>query len=214
MLLLLCAVLITVVFSGRSLARYISQKDLDSGAGVAALNCAVDYKQTNYAQIAINVNESAIYMVVDEFTLQNTGEVAFDFDLSLVLSRVTGSESYDAPVAISHTSVAAPTMANGALLRQIRMKNASAAEVVDINFSDVCKGQTYTAGKIYYAVSDDGVNYTWHTANDLVLSGELLPKGKVYYKVAYFIDLSVKDDHFNIPQVSLLYRLECEQILK
>lgn len=211
--LLLCTVLLTVVLSGHSFAKYVSKKQLSNEAGVASLKCEARYSEITYKDITINVNDPAVYMVVDEFTMENTGEVAYEFDLSLVLSRVTGSESYDAPVAIDLTAVTAPAKGNGVAFRQIRM-NAGAAEIADVNFGSVCTGQTYTAGKVYYAVSADGANYTWHTADELAMTGEILPQGKIYYKVAYFIDLSTRHDGFVMPQASLLYRVDCEQILK
>ena len=211
---LLCGVLLTAILSGRSLARYISRREQQSAAGVAALNCEITYAKTTYKDISINRNDPSIYMVVDEFVLENTGEVAFEFDLFLVLSKVSGSESFDAPVPINHTTLKAPTRGSGVAFRQIRMKNASSAEVADVNFGSVGTGQSYTAGKVYYAVSTDGTNYTWHTANEPVVSGEALPQGKVYYRIAYFIDFSEKDNDFTIPELTLLYRVECEQVLK
>ena len=212
--LLLCATLLTVLLSSQSLAKYISKKNVENVAGVATLNCGIGYSKTEYQNISINVNVPCVYMVVDEFVFENTGEVAFAYELWLQLSAKTGREEYGSPVAVPHGSLAAPARADGVAFRQIRMKNASTAEIVDVNFSSVCAGQTYVQGKLYYAVSTDNRNFTWHTVDDLAMTGELIPNGKIYYKVAYFIDLSAKDETFAMPETTLLYRAECEQILK
>lgn len=218
----LCLVLITTHMTGGLFARYTASANGSDSARVAKFGCNVYYTPKDYQNLSLNVSKSAIYTFVDEFRVTNGGEVSFSYNLSLRLSAYTASVTYQNPATLSHGSLAAPTKANSTALSIIqRQGNSVNGEIVNLNFASTFGGQTYVAGKIYYGFSDDGINYTWYNnatkaSNNpetaTLPSRDLSVGGTHYYKVLYFIDLSVTDNNFTLPQSALLYSIHCTQI--
>ena len=219
---LLCLVLITSHMTCGLFARYTTTANGSDSARVAKFGCNVYYTQKDYQNISLNVSTSAIYTFVDEFRVTNGGEVSFSYQLNLRLSAYNNSITYQNPVALSHGSLAAPTKANSTKLSLIQREgNTVNGEIVNLNFPSTFGGQTYTAGKIYYGFSTDGVNYTWYNnatksssnpETATLPSKDLAVGGTHYYKVLYFIDLSQIDNNFKLPQSALLYSINCTQI--
>ena len=216
--LLMCAILITSHWMGGLYARYISTTTSSSGATVAKFDVEVPSTSLTYSNLRININSSAVYTLVDTFRVVNTGEVTFAYDMKLRLTNET-SGTYESPVSVPHASLAAPAL-GGASLNLIRnLPSSTQAEIVGLDFSTFTGGRSYTAGKIYYGYSTDGVNFTWYEASvgdgmdTLVLpQKELAPSEAHYYKVLHFVDLSVKDASFSMQPTALVYSVKCTQV--
>lgn len=200
MLLLLIAVLVSSYAVGGLYARYTSTGTGTATAQAAVMDCAVSAVQSTYKDITINVDVPAVYAVVEEVMVENTGDVAFQYDLTL-----TGIEGD------FKGTFAAPAL-NGAALKQIRVKDGTTGEIVNMNFGSVCGGKSYTANKVYYAYSTDGSSYTWHDSDSAVLSGTLGLSGKHYYKIVYFIDLRTATAGFNPTSADITYSIRCTQV--
>ena len=214
--LLLCAILITTHGMSGLYARYISTSSAQSTATVAKFDVEMAGSSHIYSNVKININTSAVYTLVDTFRVVNTGQVTFHYDLNLRLSH-EASGTYDAPTPVSFTSLAAPAL-GGASLHLIRnLPSSTQAEIVGLDFPTFTDGKSYTAGKIYYAVSTDGENFTWYEASSadglgtLNVTGTLAPNAVCYYKVLHFVDLSTEDDGFSMQPTSLLYSIQCTQ---
>lgn len=197
---LLIAALMFSYAVGGLYARYTSTGTGTATAQVATMNCMVSATKSTYNGITINVDVPTVYTVVEEIMVENTGEVAFQYDMTL-----TGIEGNFQGV------FAAPEL-GGAALKQIRVKNGTDGEIVNMDFSSVCGGKSYTTGKIYYGYSENGSDYTWYDSDSAVLSGTLGLSGKHYYKIVYFIDLRTPTAGFNPTTADVTYSIKCTQV--
>lgn len=211
---LLCCLLVSSHLLSGLYARYTSTASATSVVRVAKFDQNIQSGGSEYSKLAVNIKKGTIFAVIDSFVVENTGDVTFEYALKLKLSEKTGSESYDAPSLPSHMSFQAPVRANGVRLSHIRMTSDNTrGEIVTMDFAAVCGGKTYTAGKIYYAYSDNGVDYTWVESNSAEMNGVLKPSAKRYYKIVYFLDWSENIAAFtSFTPASVLYSITCDQV--
>ena len=223
LLVLYCMVVVTFYVQGQFSARFVSTAAGESNTRIAGIGCDVTYTPADYNNLAFNINSSAIYVVVDEFVVTNTGDVTYNYNLNLRLSADSnGTATYASPTAYPNGSIVSPAKSAGAWLYQIK-KNGTDGEISPMDFSAVCGGKTYEQGKIYYGVSTNGVSYTWYNDGKNVTDGagyetislparDLKYAQKHYYKVVYFIDLSTPGTTIPITPASLLYTIKCTQV--
>jgi hypothetical protein len=208
------ALLVTTHLLSGIYARYSSQVSDSDTIQVASFGHDVFAGGREYINLAVNVKQPSIFVVADEFTVENTGEVTFSYALNLKLSARTGGETYENPVALPHGSLMAPVRGNDVDMRYICPKNNSTDWIQRVEFADIC-GKTYTAGRFYYGESADGVNYTWVVADSATIAGQLKWGETRYYKVLYFFDYSNASDlaaFGGFTPTSLLYSITCTQV--
>lgn len=199
--LLLCLAVLSCQGVSGLYARYTATGSGTATVQVASINCVVRSEQTQYSGITINVDVPAVYAVVEKLIVENTGDVAYDYDLTL--QDMEGD---------AHGLLTAPVRGNGAVLKHIYTNGDGVSQISGMDFGSICGGKTYTPGKVYYAYSADDVNYTWYDSDSAVLSGTLGLNGTHYYKIMYFIDLSSPIANFNPTAAGLAYSITCTQV--
>lgn len=233
-LMLLCAMLVTTNMMGGLYARYSTTVIGSATARVAKFDREVNYRTNGYGGDEMNLNQD-IYAVIEEFQVLNSGEVSLKYDMKIKLSLYRADATFmDGKAAPLYCTIAVPAEYDASKLYHIRHKNLETTdgEIAQVSWSDILNSKLHTseetndtgsitgfeANKIYYAVSEDGKNYTWKSIENnsddvLSLNGKLGFSEAHYYKVLYFIDLR-NEDGFEMEDIelSLVYQMDCEQI--
>lgn len=211
-LVLLCAVLMTTCMMSGLYARYSST--ITGSATAQAANIA--FQMSNGGQFdyeiseAFNADLGGVYAVIVTFSVTNTGEVVYDYQLNLKLSGVDGA-SYDTATADAYITLAAPRKLT--YVNLIKGKNT----MVNQSATDITTTiSTFNSGSAYYAVSTDGgTSYTWaaaavQTGGTAILGEQSLAMGQThYYKLIYFIQIKPET---TFKDMQLFYSVTCEQI--
>lgn len=219
---ILCALLFSWRLVGDFYARYSTSVTTNNGARVAKIDCAVNYEFSGYGNLGdISGDNNEVFVIIEEFSVENTGEVAYEYDMKLKLSRDVSSATYDAPVAPpSGFSLYAPrnvgTTTDKVTYVYHPSADSTAGTTATKTASELTGFSQFTQNKVYYAYSSDGTNYSWSETSliDEVLS---LPKQsltigqKYYYKVMYFIHVT-GSTNLKQQQMTLLYNITCAQI--
>lgn len=219
-LMLLCAMLVTTNMMGGLYARYSTTATGSASARVAKIDCAVNYDFSGYGdlgEIDGDVN-GTVLVVMEEFSVENTGEVSYTYSLNLKLSKDIASATYDNPANLP-TGFTLDAPVNATTVSYVyHNSDDSTTGTMTNNYkvSDLCDFSSFEEGKVYYAYSSDGASYTWTTAtlNDGVLTvpEQTLTVGQqYYYKIIYFIEISPATN-ITQQQMTLLYKIMCNQI--
>lgn len=219
---LLCAVFYSVHLMGGLYARYSTTMMGSAAARVAKIDCAVNYKFSGYGELGdISGDNNTVFALIEEFSVENTGEVSYTYDLKLKLSKDVASATYDSPVTPPNGfSLSAPRNVGTTNDKVTYVYHASAnsttGSTAKKTASELIGFERFTQGKVYYAYSSDGKNYTWVEADlagtVLSLQKQTLAFGqKHYYRVMYFINVTGSTD-LTQQQITLLYNITCEQI--
>ena len=199
------------IFTPATLSRYVSGSGGTSSASAARLSCKINSAQSMYNNGSFDIGQYLI--VLFEFSVTNQdSEVSFEYDLGLKLSKNTAGTdspanvSFEAPVAdcqYIYTDISGITkVTNG---------NNGAYTATNGAFD------SFSVGKIYYAVSDDGVSFTWKDTTAGIENGyykiaenssfKLGGESEHYYKIIAFINT-----YGGYDDIFLAYNLECEQV--
>ena len=239
---LLCVMLMTTHFTGNLYARYSTTATGSDSARVAKFDCEVNYRSSGYGgdEMAIDDKESdwkGVYVVIDEFEVLNSGEVALSYTLKLRLANYSQDVNFNSKTGDTNT-IAAPANINSVFhIKHVNLDSTDgqiSQEQVDevlltrhhsddevINTNDI---SSFVAGKAYYGLSDDGLKYTWYddatvenVDNFETVSYGLkeLGVGKAhYYKIVYFIDMTNESSPYIMENLalSLVYSMDCSQI--
>ena len=73
---LLCALMISFHLTSGLYARYTESAIGSSGATIASFDMEIIYNPRTYNNLRINLNSPAVYVIVDEFQLHNSGDVS------------------------------------------------------------------------------------------------------------------------------------------
>lgn len=199
---LLCLALLTCNMMSDIYARYSASATGSASARVASIDCSVNYEFSGYTLEDIDFDAAENYAVIEEFTVTNTGEVAYTYTLDLKLSVDSNDASFSNTTTHGNFSLVAPDKVDKYL-----PDNSTAPNNIQ-------------SGKAYYAFSTDGTSYTW---NETELTGDILSVSQTelsmadvhYYKVIYFVTMSTNlssGESINSPQMALFYNITCEQI--
>lgn len=220
----LCVILMFCHIMGGLYARYTEIATGSVSAKVAKLDCAVNYSFSGYGDLGeIDGDGNLVYAVIEDFSIENTGEVSFTYDLKLKFSKDIASATYDEPV-VPPTGITlyAPrdvgTPSDKVTYVYHSSEDSTTGSIVTKTASELTDGKyTYfEKNKVYYAYSDGGVTYTWSDAVliDGVLSvpqQNLILGQKYYYKILYFI-APAPDVNLTQQQMTLLYKIICTQL--
>lgn len=220
----LCVMLIVCYITGRLYARYTATATGSASAKVAKIDCAVNYAFSGYGDLGeIDGDGNIVYAIIEDFSVENTGEVSYTYDLKLKFSKDIASATYDEPVAPpTGITLYAPrdvgTQSDKVTYVYHSSEDSTTGSTTAKTASDLTGGK-YTGfekNKVYYAYSGDGTTYTWSDAalTDGALSvsqQDLMIGQKYYYKILYFI-APAPDVNLTQQQMTLLYKITCTQI--
>ncbi|MBQ4137508.1 MAG: hypothetical protein IJD67_05295, partial [Clostridia bacterium] len=97
-LVLLCLCMLTSHMTGGLYARYSTTVTGTASAQVANIDVYIDYKFMGHTlDIKMQSVTEEYYAVIEEFTVENNGEVAYDYTLNLKLAKDVNSAEYDNP---------------------------------------------------------------------------------------------------------------------
>lgn len=208
---LMCVMMLTCHMMSGLYARYTSSAQGSATATVAKLDVQMSGANVNYSfdeSDPFDAGLGAVYAVIVNFQVENTGDVAYGYKLNLRLS--TASSYEDATIPDVCIKLAAPR--NMTQVERITGDNTATTTIV----SDLTSGiiSRFEVGKAYYAVSENETNYNWYSAtveNDgtMLCDTQTLEIGKIhYYQVVYFIQINHETSFKNM---NLLYSITCEQ---
>lgn len=217
---ILCALLFSWRLVGDFYARYSTSVTTSNGARVAKIDCAVNYEFSGYGNLGdINGDGGLVYAVIEEFSVENTGEVSYLYDLKLKFSKDVASATYDAPVAPPNgITLYAPKDVSNVTYVYHPSQDSTTGATVSKSASELTGGAftAFIANTVYYAYSSDGTSYSWATATlengALIVPSEPLSIGKkYYYKIMYFI-APIPGLNLAQQQMTLFYNITCSQI--
>jgi hypothetical protein len=200
-------------------ARYSTSAIGTATARAAKIDYAVNYEFSGYGSLGtVSGDNNDVYVVMETFSVENTGEVAYTYNLGLVLSKDIATATYDEPAPQTNFSLAAPLSKN--TVKYVYHPSGNLTEGAVQNNTSVQSligKEVVEARKAYYAYSADGINYTWVEAT---LNGDylmvqapesLIPGQQYHYKIIYFIHITAST---KLPQqqMTLFYSITCEQI--
>lgn len=209
---LMCIIMLTFHMMSGLYARYTSSATGSATASVARIDVQMSGTNVNYTfdeNHAFNADLGAIYAVVVELKVINTGDVAYEYQLNLRLSTASSYEEATTPDAC--IKLAAPR--NMTQVEVIEGNNVATIKTAsDLTNSNISK---FEIGNAYCAVSEDENSYTWFpmTVNNdgtAVCDKQTLAIGEThYYKVIYFIQMN---HEISFKNMNLLYSITCEQV--
>lgn len=217
---LLCAMLFSSYLMGGLYARFSSTIMGSASVQAAKIDCTVNYEFSGYGDLGeINGDAGAVFVVEEEFSVENTGEVSYTYDLSLRFSKDVASATFDTPVAPpTGFTLYAPKNVSDVIYVYHSSENASTGATISKKASELTGGAfaALKANKVYYAYSSNGIDYTWvETAlmsETLSVPSQTLTIGqRYYYKIVYFI-APAPGVNLTQQQMTLLYNITCTQI--
>ena len=217
-LVLLCALVISTYMISGLYARFIITATRLGRVNVAKIDYSVNYEFSGYGSLGdVDGDNNDVYAIMEAFSVENTGDVTYTYDLSLVLSKDIASASYESPAEQANFHLGIPIGKTGVKYVHHPSSDSTQGQVRDATASELTGLGSFEAGKAYYAYSADGINYTWveATLNGKYLSvhspSGLAPGQQYYYKIIYFIHMTAST---TLPQqqMTLFYSITCEQI--
>ena len=216
---LLCAMLITTSMMGGLYARYTTTVTGSATARVAKIDCAVNYEFSGYGDLGeIDGDGNLVYAVIEEFSVENTGEVTYTYDLKLKFSKDVALASYEVPVSVNGITLYAPKDVNSVTYVYHPSSDSTSGATATKTTSELTDGKytEFEQGKVYYAYSTEGTFYTWTyailTEEELSVSLQTLSAGqKYYYKIIYFIK-PAPGVNLTQQQMTLFYNIICTQL--
>ena len=196
-------------------SKYVSQAESSSSARVARIDCSVNYEFSGYGELSFDGDAGSVCMVMEEFSVKNTGDVSYTYDLSLILSKDSASASYEAPLEQQYYSLGAPKDLTDVIYIKAPTDNSTTAVKETTTPKDVTGFNSFAAGKVYYAITTDGTD-VWSEAllnanGYLTLpTKQLAPDEQNDYKIIYFINVTATTTMEQ--QMTLFYHITCEQL--
>lgn len=193
-LILLCVMLLTFSMMGDLYARYVSIFSGDSSTNVAQISYKitplVTNNQDNLSVHQIDVNTippgCKAIAIEETFTLENDGDVSYDYELILSLKDQNGNNLSAISLITFDTKAWVPPY-----------KGESEKELTLLN------------NKFYYSL-DSGA--TWLYSDSPTLKGTLKYGESVTYTILYFIDFSTESNDEMMKKNVLKYNITCSQI--
>ena len=205
---LMCVMMLTCHMMSGLYARYTSSAQGSATATVAKLDVQMSGANTNYSFVGLP-DSGNVHVVILDFTVTNTGDVTYEYQLNL---RLSNDSSYDTATPDAYITLASPQD-----LTNVKLIAGNDA-VIDSSAS-ILTSNTFTgfsAGYAYYAVSlDGGATYTCCSDQvdgkaTLTCDTLTLAIGETHnYRVLYFVQLECETTLNNI---NLLYSVTCEQV--
>ena len=207
-----------LVSSGISFAKYYSENGFNDGADVAKMGVRVLYNDNSVQLPQLRASSDlGYYAFINTFRLDfNECDVKCNYSLSLKLGNVSDA-GYDNVTSLNDTSfILSGTVPVVNSFNSVSgSKEKAPLNEWNTNFT------SYSINTLYYATSNDGVNYTWnrktnHTSYnqvDLVSNIKMDFSSRVhYYKVMFFVEFTYEDiSHESLEQSRLFYNIDVEQ---
>lgn len=202
---LFCAMMVSFHMMGGLYARYSAAAIGDSSARAAKIDCTVSYTPQTFGDKTII--KDTYYAIVSEFTVYNSGEVAYNYTLTLSGSDIlvgTENEGY-----INY----------GAVVFSYPL--STTPDFGEFGVGNALKDVSVTGENIYYAFMENG-KYIWREIksggdmNQITLSPETeLGISEIhYYKILYFVNIKkgFSENDITTIECPVLYSITCEQI--
>ena len=217
LLCLVCLVIISSTYLSTIAARFVSSQTINPSANAAKIDFFIDFNFSGYGDLGeIDGDSGDVYAVMEEFVAVNNGEIDYKYTLKLRMSRDVSGTDYNNPdESNERVTISAPKNLTSVKYVYHASEDATDGSVKSTTPDALTGKQSFVDGRAYYAISFDGVNYTWYegtmSGNTLICTEnqELKVGEKVYYKIIYFIE-AVGGTKFE--QMALYYAVECEQI--
>ena len=209
--------IVSTLILPNSNAKFASSASGTSTAQIAKIDVNLHYEFSGYGDIGtVNGDKGDVYAIMEEFFVENNGDVAYEYDLSLVLSKDISTATYESPVEQASYTLGAPKEVSNVKYVYHPSEDSTTGAVVNSNATNLTGFGKFETGKAYYAASTDKSNYTWYSENldadkHLNCAKVTLAPGEIYYyRILYFLAPSSTTSTF--PQMTLFYNITCTQI--